>query len=362
MGTQKILIKKSTVTGKVPLPDDLDIGELAVNTADPKLYTKHNDGTIKDLTPGQNTTVTFDEASNRATINTGESLVVLFGKLKKWFTDFGSLAWKSAVSWSTDITGKPTTISGYGITDAYTKTEVDNKVAAVYKYKGSVASYANLPSTGLTAGDVYNCTDTGMNYGWTGSAWDALGVTYSVATQSVSGLMSSTDKTKLDGIAAGAQVNNISNTNATALTGGGNTTLHKHSFANLDSKPTNISGYGITDAYTKTEIDNKIPSNSLSTGSIYDSSVQLYSDINHRIINCNFPSSCALSFGASVPTGWTGIFVFRNPNSTSRQITSSFQEMPSPFTIPAYSQVAIMFFGDQTYYPYALILGVSALS
>jgi hypothetical protein len=108
---------------------------------------------------------------------------------------FASISHSHAFS---SLTGKPTTISGYGITDAYTKTEVDNKVAAVYKYKGSVASYANLPSTGLTAGDVYNCTDTGMNYGWTGSAWDALGATYSAATQSTAGLMSSVDKTKLD--------------------------------------------------------------------------------------------------------------------------------------------------------------------
>ena len=32
--------------GKVPLATDLDIGELAVNTADKKLYTKHSDGNV----------------------------------------------------------------------------------------------------------------------------------------------------------------------------------------------------------------------------------------------------------------------------------------------------------------------------
>lgn len=45
----------------------------------------------------------------------------------------------------------------------------------VYKFKGSVASYANLPSSGLTAGDVYNVQDSEMNYAWTGTAWDQLG-------------------------------------------------------------------------------------------------------------------------------------------------------------------------------------------
>ena len=42
----KVITKKSTVAGKVPLATDLDIGELAVNTADKKLYTKHSDGNV----------------------------------------------------------------------------------------------------------------------------------------------------------------------------------------------------------------------------------------------------------------------------------------------------------------------------
>ena len=42
----KVITKKSTVIGKVPVPADLDIGELAVNTADKKLYTKHSDGSV----------------------------------------------------------------------------------------------------------------------------------------------------------------------------------------------------------------------------------------------------------------------------------------------------------------------------
>lgn len=74
-----------------------------------------------------------------------------------------------------DLQNKPTTIAGYGITDAYTKTEVDNKVASVYKYKGSVSTYQNLPSTGLTVGDVYNVASNGANYAWDGSSWDKLG-------------------------------------------------------------------------------------------------------------------------------------------------------------------------------------------
>lgn len=45
----RVVTKKSTVPGKVPLAADLEIGELAVNTADAKLFTKHSDNTIKQL-------------------------------------------------------------------------------------------------------------------------------------------------------------------------------------------------------------------------------------------------------------------------------------------------------------------------
>lgn len=59
-----------------------------------------------------------------------------------------------------------------------TETYVNNKVSSVYKYKGSKDTYASLPATGNTVGDVWNVVDkNGQNFAWTGSAWDALGET-----------------------------------------------------------------------------------------------------------------------------------------------------------------------------------------
>lgn len=50
-------------------------------------------------------------------------------------------------------------------------------LANVYRWKGSVQTYADLPT--LTADDVGFVYDVvgegGMNYGWTGTAWDPLG-------------------------------------------------------------------------------------------------------------------------------------------------------------------------------------------
>lgn len=47
---------------------------------------------------GSNVTAAFTAASTRANIATGEKLSVLFGKVAKWFSDLGSLAFKSTVA------------------------------------------------------------------------------------------------------------------------------------------------------------------------------------------------------------------------------------------------------------------------
>ena len=41
-------------------------------------------------------------------------------------------------------------------------------------------NYAALPESGNTVGDVWNVEDTGMNYAWTGTGWDALGAAFEI--------------------------------------------------------------------------------------------------------------------------------------------------------------------------------------
>ena len=77
-------------------------------------------------------------------------------------------------------------------TSAETSTKIDEKVSAavssVYKVKGSVKAFAELPTTGNTEGDVYNVveangnTPAGTNYVWvvdgeSNGHWDPLGGT-----------------------------------------------------------------------------------------------------------------------------------------------------------------------------------------
>ena len=56
----------------------------------------------------------------------------------------------------------------------YTKAEVNNLLTSTMHYKGTKPTQSELPSTGNTIGDVWNVTDTDINYAWNGSTWDAF--------------------------------------------------------------------------------------------------------------------------------------------------------------------------------------------
>lgn len=143
-------------------------------------------------------------------------LLYFWQKIKAKFAELKTVAFTGAYS---DLTGKPTNVSaftndaeyvnltemqnylptalpeygyqtasdvrtivtGYGYqTSTQVQNAINTAVSAVYKYKGSKATYADLPASGNKTGDVWNVTATGMNYVWTGTAWDALGSELSV--------------------------------------------------------------------------------------------------------------------------------------------------------------------------------------
>jgi len=84
------------------------------------------------------------------------------------------------VEWD-DIQDAPTTLEGYGITDAATKDELEEvrtAVSKVYKYCGKVAKVADLENIqNPQNGDVYDVEEDGTNYAWNAeeSRWDNLG-------------------------------------------------------------------------------------------------------------------------------------------------------------------------------------------
>jgi hypothetical protein len=73
----KIIIKKSSTASQIPTALQLDVGELAVNLADQKLYSKNAGGTVvlvgtgvSGSTPIMSNTTTVD---SNLSINTGQN-------------------------------------------------------------------------------------------------------------------------------------------------------------------------------------------------------------------------------------------------------------------------------------------------
>lgn len=62
-------------------------------------------------------------------------------------------------------------------------TKIANALTAAVIYKGSVATYADLPSSGMQNGWLYNVTESDMNYVWnsTSNAWDPQAPTVTIA-------------------------------------------------------------------------------------------------------------------------------------------------------------------------------------
>lgn len=135
---------------------------------------------------------------------------------------------------SVKVNGTALTPSSKSVNIDLSNYATKSDISSVYKYKGTVSTYADLPTTGQSVGDTYNVETAdsshgikaGDNVAWNGSAWDVLSGTidlsnYATVSQlnnkvdKVSGKGLSTndftnaDKSKLDGIESGAEVNVI---------------------------------------------------------------------------------------------------------------------------------------------------------
>lgn len=89
----KIILKKSSVAAKVPLPGDLEVGELAVNLADALLYTKDSGGSVITVGGG------------------GGSLPSQSGNAGKYLTTDGTnAAWSALPTYLAVLTHSGTTV------------------------------------------------------------------------------------------------------------------------------------------------------------------------------------------------------------------------------------------------------------
>lgn len=296
-------------------------------------YTKTEvDGKVSDLTSQLGTAneaiegleTSIEGKADKSTTLAGYGITDAYTKTQ---TD-GFLAQKADTTVVNGKADKSTTLAGYGIEDAYTKGEVDAKVSSVYKYKGSVANEAALPQEDQVIGDVYNVEDTGMNVAWDGTKWDKLGSTVDLSAYMTTETANSTfatittvkgkaDKatslsgygitdayTKTEADAAfmnSEEVESAITAKGYATTSAMNAALSSKAnsadvytktvadstflkeipaeyitetelsaeLADYAEKATTLAGYTITDAYTKTEVDNKL-SGKLGTSDVID--------------------------------------------------------------------------------------------
>ena len=139
------------------------------------------------------TIVTFSDISGTAAnVASGDTSATLWGKVKNWFSRLKALAFKNKVA------------AGDFEAGAIKNTDVaDDAAIAQSKVSGLMTDYvASISVSGRT---VTYKNKNGANMG----SITTQDTTYGLASQSSNGLMSSTDKTKLDGIESGAQRNTV---------------------------------------------------------------------------------------------------------------------------------------------------------
>jgi len=89
-------------------------------------------------------------------------------------------AWAKA---ATKPTYTATEVGALSLDDAEANYAKKSDISSIYRPKGSVQSYDNLPTEGNTVGDVWNVLDTEMNYAWTvDGTWDPLGGAVDIPT------------------------------------------------------------------------------------------------------------------------------------------------------------------------------------
>ena len=198
-----------------------------------------------------------------------------------------------------EITGKPTTISGYGITDAYTKQTVDDKIAALQSAINVINSWFTLSDGTLIT--TYNIAADGevsaggQSSGGGGGTGGLIQTVYGYS--SLGGTFSDNNKNDtfnaytintlasrigvLENTPSGISSLTV-NLGTVSYVGTGTTDVTvslpaypttlpasdvyawakqpnkpSYTFSEIGSKPSTLSGYGITDAYSKTDADNR---------------------------------------------------------------------------------------------------------
>ena len=158
--SNKIILKKSSVTGRVPTTSDLDYGELALNYADGKLYYKTSSNTIANISSGGAGGFTqIDRQSYTATASqTTFSITYIAPYVDVYVNgvhlsdeDYTAVNGTTVVLYETCSAGDQVDLVGYSgiIITPTTKTNGDLLV-----YNGTTQVWDNTPQASVTVGNA----------------------------------------------------------------------------------------------------------------------------------------------------------------------------------------------------------------
>lgn len=153
------------------------------------------------------------------------------------------------------LTSKPTTIAGYGITDAPTKTGTGASGTWGINITGNAGTATKLTTARTINGTSFDGTTNITTANWGTSRTITIGST-------------------------GKTVNGSANVVWTLGEIGAASAGHTHTFASLTSKPTTLAGYGITDAAINTHTHNYLPlSGGTLTGALTGTTINMSGNI-----------------------------------------------------------------------------------
>jgi hypothetical protein len=180
------------------------------------------------------------------------------------------------------LTSKPTTIAGYGITDAYDDSDFDTRLASkntanltegTNLYYTNARADARITNAGVTGAKVTNW-DTAYSWGNHASAGYLSSETFTSLVQDTTPQLGGTLDANGKTIDMGTNILTDANLGQfiTAY-GWGNhasagylTSVPAQTFASLTSKPTTLAGYGITDGYANADVDAHINQSNPTSG------------------------------------------------------------------------------------------------
>jgi len=276
--SSKIILKKSSVAAKAPVAGDLDFGELAINYTDSKLYFKKADGSIDSFSSTVDGVTSVDGNSGDVTATqllaaiktvdgsgSGLDADTLDGNNSSaFYLATNPSGYTSNVGTVTSVGATSPLVSSGGVAPSI------SVPAANSTTNGYMSSAYASKLDGIAAGAQVNVA-TNLTYSTastTGTVNSSTGTnaTIPAATTALAGLLTSTDKTKLDGIDAGAQVNVATDLGYVSAASNGTVTSSTGTDATIPAA--NISLAGLMTSTDKIKLDGIATGATANTGTI----------------------------------------------------------------------------------------------